>query len=177
MKPCPFEKIFPSQLQKDDTYFMSLAFNAAIEGWNNDEVPIGAVVAHNDEVIATSFNQTRKQSDPTAHAEILAITMAAKKLGDWRLNECSLYVTKEPCPMCAGATIMSRLDLVCYALPDPKMGCLGGAVSLHKLPKSNHHPKVIVGPLGEICESLIQTFFKIHRVKSPLDENLSSTLN
>ena len=165
MRSCPFDKIFPSQLQKDDAYYMSLAYNAAIEGWNHDEVPIGAVITQNDEVIATSFNQTRKQSDPTAHAEILAITMAAKKLGDWRLNECSLFVTKEPCPMCAGATIMSRLKRVCYALPDPKMGCLGGAASLHKLPHSNHHPEVTIGPLGEMCEDLIQAFFKLQRNK------------
>jgi len=165
MRSCPFDKIFPSQLLKDDAYYMSLAYNAAIEGWNHDEVPIGAVITQNDEVIATSFNQTRKQSNPTAPAEILAITMAAKKLGDWRLNECSLFVTKEPCPMCAGATIMSRLKRVCYALPDPKMGCLGGASSLHKLPDFNHHPDVSVGPLGEICEALIQAFFKLQRNK------------
>jgi tRNA(adenine34) deaminase len=98
-------------------------------------------------------------------------------LGDWRLNECSLFVTKEPCPMCSGAAIMARLGRICFALPDPKMGCLGGATSLHKLPKSNHHPEVTIGPLRDVCENLIQAFFKIQRQKSPLDENPSSTLN
>jgi tRNA(adenine34) deaminase len=174
---CPFEKIFPSQLEKDDLYYMSMAYNAALDGWKADEVPIGAVIACKDEVIATGYNQTRKQSDPTAHAEIIAITAAARKIGDWRLNECTLYVTKEPCPMCSGATIMSRLGRVVYALPDPKMGCLGGASSLHQLPQSNHKPEVLCGVMREPCEALIQAFFKYHRAKSPLDENPSSTLN
>ena len=177
MNECPFDRIFPSPLQKDDQYFMSLAYNAAIEAWRSDEVPIGAVIVSKDEVIATAYNQTRKQSDPTAHAEIIAITMAARAIGDWRLNECSLYVTKEPCPMCSGATIMSRLGRVVYALPDPKMGCLGGALSLHQLPHSNHKPDVISGTLQENCEILIQAFFKLQRSKSPLDENCSSSLN
>ena len=162
--------------KKDDAYYMSLAYNAAIEGWNHDEVPIGAVITQNDEVIATSFNQTRKQSDPTAHAEILAITMAAKKLGDWRLNECSLFVAKEPCPMCAGATIMSRLKRVCYRTPRPQNGMSGGCIT-HKLPHSNHHPEATIGPLGEMCEDLIQAFLSYRGAKSPLDDNLSSSLN
>ena len=87
---------------------MQLAYNEAINAWNADEVPVGAVIARGDEVIASSFNQTRQQNDPSAHAEMIAITMAAKSVGDWRLNECRLYVTKEPCPMCSGATVMAR---------------------------------------------------------------------
>jgi tRNA(adenine34) deaminase len=177
MHECPFDKIFPSSLEKDDLYFMSLAYNAAIEAWRADEVPIGAVIVNKEEVIATAYNQTRQQSDPTAHAEMLAITMAARAIGDWRLNDCSIYVTKEPCPMCSGATIMSRLGKVVYALPDPKMGCLGGASSLHQLPHSNHRPDIISGIMQENCEILIQSFFKLQRSKSPLDENCSSSLN
>ena len=88
---------------------MQHAYNEAINAWNEDEVPVGAVIAMEDQIIASAHNQTRLQKDPTAHAEMIAITMAAQKIGDWRLNECKLYVTKEPCPMCSGATIMARL--------------------------------------------------------------------
>ena len=104
---CPFPRLFPSQLEKNDEFYMQLAYNESITAWENDEVPVGAVIVDAvGEVIASSHNQTRKCKDPTAHAEMLAITMAAQKIGDWRLNECKLYVTKEPCPMCAGATII-----------------------------------------------------------------------
>jgi tRNA(adenine34) deaminase len=103
------------------------------------------------------------QTDPTAHAEMIAITMGAKKLGDWRLNNCQLYVTKEPCPMCSGATITARIGKVFYGLEDPKMGCLGGASSLHKLEKSNHKPVVTGGILRSACASIIGDFFKLHR--------------
>ena len=108
---------------------MALAFNRAVDAWREDEVPIGAVIVKAGEVVASAHNAVESLKDPTAHAEILAITQAAKAIGDWRLNECTLYVTKEPCPMCAGAAIMSRLGRVVYAWGDPKMGCLGGATA------------------------------------------------
>ena len=96
---CPFPRLFPSQLEKNENFYMQLAYNESISAWENDEVPIGAVIVDPaGEIIASAYNQTRKCKDPTAHAEMLAITMAAKKIGDWRLNECKLYVTKEPCP-------------------------------------------------------------------------------
>ncbi|MAE53676.1 MAG: tRNA-specific adenosine deaminase [Opitutae bacterium] len=163
MLACPFEKIHPSFLKKDALFFMSHAFNLAIDAWNADEVPVGAVMVHQQEIISSAHNQTRSQTDPTAHAEMIAITMAAKKLGDWRLNECELYVTKEPCPMCSGATITSRVGKVFFGLSDPKMGCLGGAISLHKLEKSNHKPEVTGGIMKEPCEAIIQAFFQKQR--------------
>ena len=98
-----------------------------------------------------------------AHAEMLAITQAAKKIGDWRLNECNLYVTKEPCPMCSGATIMSRLNRVVYAWGDPKMGCMGGAVELHSLPKLNHRVSVTSGVLEGPCREILQAYFNMKR--------------
>lgn len=146
---------------------MAHAFNCAIDGWNADEVPIGAVLALDGEIIARAHNQTRKQNDPTAHAELIAISMGASRLGDWRLNRCALYVTKEPCPMCAGATIMARVGTVHYALEDPKMGCLGGAASLHTLEKSNHKPEIKIGVLREPCTAIIQDFFRIQRQLEP----------
>ena len=163
MPLCPFPKIHPSALNKDAEYFMAQAFNLSIDAWNADEVPIGAVIVHKEEIISSAHNQTRNQTDPTAHAEMIAITMAAKKLGDWRLNECDMYVTKEPCPMCSGATITARIGQVFFGLEDAKMGCLGGATSLHKLERSNHKPKVYSGILREPCEAIIQAFFQLRR--------------
>lgn len=169
---CPFEKRFPSQLARDDIFFMSLAYNQAIDAWRRDEVPIGCVIEHGGEVIAFSHNTVESSNDPTAHAEMLAITQAATKLGNWRLENCTLYVTKEPCPMCSGATLMSRLKRVCYAVPDPKMGCLGGATDLNALPRVNHHLEITAGGVleGE-CRTLIQGFFKLKRAAGTSDKD------
>jgi len=162
-KPCPFEKIHPSQLHRDDEFFMKMAYNKAIEGWEADEVPIGAVIAHGEELIASARNETRVANDPTAHAEMIAITQAANAIGDWRLNECRLYVTKEPCPMCSGAIIMSRIGETHFGIGDPKMGCLGGASDLNSLPNANHRTKISSGILAEESAALLQNYFRIKR--------------
>jgi tRNA(adenine34) deaminase len=156
---CPFPKIHASFLKQDDAFFMTLAYNQAIDAWREDEVPIGAVIVRAGEVIAAAHNGVETQCDPTAHAEMLAITQAATATGGWRLNECTLYVTKEPCPMCSGAAIMSRLGRVVYAWGDPKMGCLGGAASVHELPRLNHHLSVERGILEAECKALLQAYF------------------
>jgi tRNA(adenine34) deaminase len=163
---CPFEKRFPSQLVRDDTFFMSLAYNQAIDAWRRDEVPIGCVIELGGEVIALSHNTVESSHDPTAHAEMLALTQAATHIGDWRLDGATLYVTKEPCPMCSGATLMSRLKRVCYAVSDPKMGCLGGATNLNDLPRINHHLELTAGGVLEPeCRELLQAFFKLKRAQ------------
>lgn len=162
-QPCPFEKVFPSQLVRDDAFFMSLAYNQAIEAWRQDEVPIGAVIVRDGEVIAAAHNTVESSDDPTAHAEMLAITQAATRVGDWRLEGCTLYVTKEPCPMCSGATLMARVQRVVYAVADQKMGCLGGATDLNELPQVNHHLSVSRGVLEKPCLELLQAFFKLKR--------------
>ncbi len=163
---CPFEKRFPSQLLRDDTFFMSLAYNQAIDAWRQDEVPIGCVIALDGEVIGSAHNTVESAHDPTAHAEMLAITQAASHLGNWRLENATLYVTKEPCPMCSGATLMSRVKRVCYAVPDPKMGCLGGATNLNDLPRVNHHLELTAGGVLETeCRELLQAFFKLKRAE------------
>ncbi|NBB77886.1 MAG: tRNA-specific adenosine deaminase, partial [Verrucomicrobia bacterium] len=131
---CPFDKRYPSELIRDAEYFMTHAYNESLEAWKKDEVPIGAVIEQGGRIVASAHNQSRSTNDPTAHAEILAISQAANTLGDWRLNHCTLYVTKEPCPMCSGALVIARIGKVVYGLPDPKMGCVGGAVDLGALP-------------------------------------------
>ena len=164
--PCPFEKRFPSQLVRDDVFFMALAYNQAIDAWRDDEVPIGAVIEVGGEVIGAAHNQVEGSDDPTAHAEMLALTQAAAKLGDWRLEGATVYVTKEPCPMCSGAMLMSRVKRVCYAVPDPKMGCLGGAINLNELPRVNHHVELASGGVLEPeCRALLQAFFKARRTE------------
>ena len=146
---------------------MSLAYNQAVDAWRADEVPIGAVIERGGEIIGAAHNSVEATQDPTAHAEMLAVTQAAAKLGDWRLEGATLYVTKEPCPMCSGAMLMSRLKRVCYAVPDPKMGCLGGATDLNALPRVNHHVELTRGGvLEEECRELLQTFFRLKRIEN-----------
>lgn len=170
MPPCPFPKRFPSELRRDDEYFMALAYNQAIEAWKVDEVPIGAVITHQEGVVvAAAHNRVESLKDPTAHAEVLAMTAAAERIGDWRLNECVLYVTKEPCPMCSGAAIMARLGRVVYATPDPKMGFLGGALSVHEVPTLNHRLVVTRGVMEAECTRLLQAFFQMKREQAAED--------
>ncbi|MEO0796380.1 MAG: nucleoside deaminase [Verrucomicrobiota bacterium] len=164
--PCPYDKLYPSQLVRDDVFFMKLAYNQAIDAWRADETPIGAVVELNGEPIASAHNRVDTTRDPTAHAEMLAITKAANFIGDWRLNECRLYVTKEPCPMCAGASIMARFKEVIFAIPDPKMGYLGGAIEAHSTPTLNHSLQVRSGVLEAECLELIQAYFRLKRIQA-----------
>lgn len=161
---CRFEKLYPSELNRDAAYYMSHAYNESIEAWKKDEVPIGAVIEHEGRIIASAHNQSRYANDPTAHAEILAISQAAGSLGDWRLNECTLYVTKEPCPMCSGALVIARIGKVYYGLPDPKMGCVGGATDLGALPDSNHKFDSVGGVLEELNHEILKAFFEKKRL-------------
>lgn len=163
---CPYEKLYPSELERNAEYFMTLAYNEAIEAWKKDEVPIGAVIEHEGRIIASAHNQSRSANDPTAHAEILAISQAANSLGDWRLNECTLYVTKEPCPMCSGALVIARIGKVFYGLPDPKMGCVGGATDLGNLSESNHKFESVGGVLEALNHEILKAFFEKKRFEN-----------
>jgi len=165
--PCPFDKRFPSELLRDDAYFMSLAFNRAIDAWRGNEVPVGAVVAREGEVLAAASNRVEGSGDPTAHAEMQAIGQACAAIGDWRLNQATLYATKEPCPMCSGAAVMARLGRVVFAFSDPKMGGLGGAFDLAAMPGMNHRPAVQSGVLERECRELLQAFFRMKREQPP----------
>lgn len=161
---CPFPKKTPSRLSLNDEYFMSLAYNEALLAWQADETPIGAVAVLNDSVIASCHNSVITLNDPSAHAEMLAITQAARAVGDWRLNAVTIFVTKEPCPMCAGAMIVGRVGRVVYAVPDSKMGCLGGCFAMQTLNGINHRPQVSCGVLKEDCLCLLQSFFERKRL-------------
>ena len=162
--PCPFEKRFPSQLVRDDEFFMALAYNQAVDAWRADEAPIGCVIELGGEIIGAAHNTIEAACDPTAHAEMLALTQAAAKLGNWRLAGATVFVTKEPCPMCSGAMLMSRVKRVCFAVPDPKMGCLGVATNLNDLPRVNHHVELTAGGVLEPeCRELLQEFFRAKR--------------
>lgn len=160
---CPFPKRYPSQLIRDDLFFMTLAYNEALNAWKSNEVPIGAVIEFEGKVVGTGHNQVESTNDPTAHAEMIAITQASNSINDWRLNPATLYVTKEPCPMCSGATIMSRIGRVVYAVPDSKMGGLGGAFNVNEYPGMNHTTVIEIGVLQDDCLELIQTFFRLKR--------------
>lgn len=149
-------------LQSDD-YFMGEALRQALKAYEAEEVPVGAVIVRGGRIIARAFNQVELLKDATAHAEMLAITQAESALGDWRLNECTLYVTKEPCPMCAGAVVHARLQRVVFGAPDPKGGAAGGALNLLQFPTLNHRSEITAGVRLEECRTLLKTFFAEQR--------------
>ncbi|MGZ5544629.1 MAG: tRNA adenosine(34) deaminase TadA, partial [Limisphaerales bacterium] len=123
---------------QSDHYFMGEALRQAMRAYEAEEVPVGAVIVRAGRVIARAFNQVELLKDATAHAEMLAITQAEELVGDWRLNDCTIYVTKEPCPMCAGALVHARLGRVVFGVRDPKAGAAGSALNLLQFPTLNH---------------------------------------
>ncbi len=154
----------------DDEFYMGEALRQAKKAFEAGETPVGAVIVHNGKIIARAHNQVELLKDATAHAEILAITQAASALGDWRLVDCTLYVTKEPCPMCAGAIMLSRIKRVVYGAPDCKAGGLGGAIDISKLQGLNHKCEVVGGVRVEECSLLLKEFFRRLRHDSSASE-------
>ena len=146
-----------------DEYFMQDAIRQAVKAYEADEVPVGAVVVREGSVIARAWNQVELLKDATAHAEMIALTAAEAAVGDWRLTGCTLYVTKEPCPMCAGALVHCRIDRVVFGADDPKGGAAGGAMNLLQFPTLNHACDITSGVMEPDCRSLLQTFFKEKR--------------
>jgi tRNA(adenine34) deaminase len=143
----------------DDDAFMAQALDAARPAIEHGDVPIGAVVVHDGSVIGTGHNARELDQDPTAHAELIALREAAKSLGHWRLSGCALYVTLEPCAMCAGAAVLARIDLVVFAAPDPKAGAVRSVAELLDEPALNHHPKWRLGARRAEAEALLSGFF------------------
>jgi len=149
-------------ITQNDLDMMALAIREAKKAGELGEVPIGAVIAKGSEVISAGHNLRETDGNALAHAEILAIDAACKKLGGWRLSGCTLYVTLEPCPMCAGAIINSRIDKVVFGAFDDKAGSLGSLIDLSKV-KYNHSPRLSGGVMAEECGELLSVFFKTLR--------------
>jgi len=152
-------------LQSDD-YFMGEALRQAKRAYEMDEVPVGAVIVREGKIIARAFNQVEQLKDATAHAEMLALTQAESAVGDWRLTDCTLYVTKEPCPMCAGAVVHTRLARVVFGASDVKAGAAGSAMNLLQFPTLNHRCEISSGIREPECRALLQSFFEEQRKRS-----------
>lgn len=142
---------------------MNEALRLAMKAFEKEEVPVGAVVVRQGKIISRAYNQVELLKDATAHAEMLAITQAEAAVGDWRLKDCDLYVTKEPCAMCAGALVHVRMRRVIFGCPDERSGAAGGVVNLLQFPSLNHRCEITAGVLQDECAALLQTFFKARR--------------
>ena len=146
------------KLKEKNEYFMSEALNEARKAFEIGEVPVGAVIVYKDEIIARGHNLKETTGQPSAHAEMTVIAEAARVIGDWRLNECDLYVTMEPCPMCAGAIVQARIRKMFYSVRDLKSGAVDSIISLLKFPW-NHKVEVEEGILASECEKILKEFF------------------
>ena len=146
-----------------DDYFMGEALRQAAKALEKDEVPVGAVIVRGGKIIARAFNQVEALKDATAHAEMLALTQAEIAVGDWRLTDCTLYMTKEPCPMCAGAIVHTRLARVVFGAADPKGGAAGSALNLLQFPTLNHRCEITGGVRDAECRALLKQFFTAQR--------------
>ena len=146
-----------------DRAFMRLALDQAQNAWLLGEVPVGAVIVRDGQVIATGYNRPIGDNDPTAHAEIVALRQAASLLGNYRLPDCTLYVTLEPCAMCAMALLHARFRRVVFGAPDPKTGAAGGVIDLFADPRLNHHCEIAANVERDACGALLQDFFRERR--------------
>jgi tRNA(adenine34) deaminase len=146
-----------------DEHFMRLAIREAERALEHDDVPVGAVIAHGGEVIGAGHNERELREDPSAHAEMIAIREAARALGSWRLLDSVLYVTLEPCAMCAGAIVLGRVPRVVYGTADPKAGAAGSVLDILAEPRLNHRPQVSGGVLATECAALLVAFFRSRR--------------
>ena len=142
---------------------MSRALEQARAAWSEEEVPVGAVVVHDGRLIAEGRNRTRTCRDPTGHAEMVALRRAAARIGDWRLLDATLYVTLEPCAMCAGAMVLARVRRVVYAAADPKAGMCGSLGNIVQDSRLNHRAELAIGVLAEPCGELLRAFFRARR--------------
>jgi len=150
-------------IQSIDDRFMREALRQAKRAFAVDEVPIGAVIVHDNHVIARAWNQVETLKDATAHAEMIALTQAQSAMGDWRLSECDLYVTKEPCPMCAGALVHVRMKRVIFGCPSAKDGAAGSLLQLLQHPQLNHRCEITSGVRHDECATMLQAFFRERR--------------
>ncbi len=152
-----------------DKQYMRIAIDQAKIAEENGDVPIGAVIVHKNQIIAKAYNQREQLQDPTAHAEIIALTQAAAALENWHLNGCTMYVTLEPCPMCAGALVLSRMDKLVYGCDDPKTGAVKSLYNIVTDNRLNHRLEVVSGVLADECTKQLQDFFRRRRGENEED--------
>jgi len=149
-----------------DEQYMRMAIDQAYIAEENGDVPIGCVIVYENRVIAKAYNQREQLHDPTAHAEIIALTQAAEYIGNWRLHGCTIYVTLEPCPMCAGAMVLGRLDRLVYGTDDPKTGAVKSLYNIVQDDRLNHRLDVTCGVLEDECRKQLQDFFRRRRAEN-----------
>lgn len=142
---------------------MQLAYNQALKAWKMGEIPIGAVAVCNQTLLKSAYNQVETQKDATAHAEMLLIRSLSQNRQDWRLGDTTLYVTKEPCPMCTGAIFKARISAVVIGVSDVQQGCLGGCIDFNQMLKLYHQVRVRMEGLNGACEKLLKSFFQLRR--------------
>lgn len=151
---------------KEDEQFMRVAIEAAKIAEEAGDIPIGAVIVYKEQIIGKAYNQREQLKDPTAHAEIIALTQAAAAKESWRLDGCTMYVTLEPCPMCAGALVLSRIDRLVYGCDDPKAGAVKSLYNIVQDERLNHRLEVTSGVLQEQCREQLQRFFAKRRIEN-----------
>ncbi len=149
--------------EKQDQQFMRAAIDQANIALENGDVPVGAVIVRENKIIAKGYNQRQQLNDPTAHAEIIALTAAAEHIGHWRLLNCTIYVTLEPCPMCAGALVLARIDRLVFGCDDPKTGACGSLYNIVQDERLNHRLEITKGILADDCSKMLQDFFSVKR--------------
>lgn len=153
-------------INKEDDKYMKLAIEQAQIAEENGDVPIGAIIVYENQIIGRAYNQREQLQDPTAHAEIIALTQAAAFLESWRLHGCTMYVTLEPCTMCAGALVLARIDRLVYGCDDPKTGAVRSLYNIVSDQRLNHIIDVTSGILAEECSELLQQFFRRRRIEN-----------
>ena len=163
-----------SNLQQDHSFFMRKAIHQAQRAAALGEVPIGCVIVHDGKVIGRGFNRRLTSHSTLAHAEIIAIRQACRKLGDWRLEGCTMYVTLEPCQMCSGALVQARIDRVIVGAPNPKAGCAGSILNLLQVPQFNHQVELTNGVLTDECSALLTDFFRDMRTRERNNKNAAA---
>ena len=157
--------------------YMKEALKQAKKAYALGEVPIGCVIVHEGKIIGRGYNRRNTDKNTLAHAEITAINKASKVIGDWRLEECTLYVTLEPCQMCAGAIVQARIPEVVMGCMNPKAGCAGSILNILEMPQFNHQVKVTRGILGEECSQMLKTFFEELRIRNKQEKEARKSLS